>query len=83
MPPDKLLEALARAPFEPFRIHMTDGKVYDIRHPEMVLLDRRSAHVGVTREVNGKWQIYDRFAMIALIHVVRLEPIQETSTSEA
>jgi hypothetical protein len=31
-----ILEYLKSQPFRPFRIHMVSGKVYDIRHPEMV-----------------------------------------------
>jgi hypothetical protein len=29
---------LRRRPFEPFRIHLTDGTVYEVRHPEMAML---------------------------------------------
>ena len=38
MAPNDFLELLQRRPFEPFRLHLGDGAVYDIRHPEMAAL---------------------------------------------
>lgn len=32
-----LLEMLQIRSFQPFRIHLTDGTVYEIRHPEMMV----------------------------------------------
>ena len=37
MSPADVLEALRRRPFEPFRIQVSDGSTYDVRHPELVL----------------------------------------------
>jgi hypothetical protein len=74
MPYEDLLVALRKQPFEPFRIYLTDGKVYDVRHPELVLPGRRSFIVGFT----GKGYddlVYDRYETVALVHVVRFEPM--------
>jgi len=35
-----LLEMLRQRPFQPFRIHASDGIVYEIRHPEMMVVGR-------------------------------------------
>jgi hypothetical protein len=80
MPPDDLWERLHRRPFEPFRIHLTDGTVYEIMHPELVLVGRRSAVIGVT-DVRQSPPFYDRAATIALVHVVRLEAIDGAGVS--
>jgi hypothetical protein len=37
MPPEELIAHLKKQPFEPFRIRMTDGAAYEIRHPEVIL----------------------------------------------
>jgi hypothetical protein len=37
MPPNDLLTALRRRPIEPFGLHVRDGMVYEIRHPELVM----------------------------------------------
>ena len=38
MSPLELLPTLQRRPFDPFRIIDSDGKEYEIRHPEMVMV---------------------------------------------
>ena len=34
---EDLAAALTRQPFEPFRLCLSDGKTYDVRHPDLVL----------------------------------------------
>lgn len=72
MSPDDLLVALRRTPFEPFRLVTTDGASYDIRHPDMVFVARRTVIVGVPRE-NVFEPPFDRYHIVALLHVIRLE----------
>ncbi len=36
---------LRKRPFQMFRIHVTDGTVYEIRHPEMMVVGRTKALV--------------------------------------
>jgi hypothetical protein len=79
MPPADLLRLLRRVPFEPFRIHLTDGTVYEIRHPELVIVGAASAVVAFPDpSVPGQEQSWE---IIALRHVTRLEPIQPTAAS--
>ena len=48
MAPEELRDVLRHSPFEPFRIVMTDGAAYDIRHPDLFWIGRRIAMVGLT-----------------------------------
>ncbi len=73
MAPEELREALQQ-PFEPFRLVMTDGQGYDIRHPDLLLVGRRSAVVGLTGDP-GK-TFYERTVKVDLLHIIRLEPLQ-------
>ena len=61
-------------PFVPFRVHMSDGKHFDIQHPELALLTRISLHFaeGVADPTS---QIPARASMISPLHIVRLEPL--------
>jgi len=68
---DELREALREHPFEPFRLHLTNGRAYEVRHPEMALLTRHSIHVV---ELTKSGQATDRVVKCDLIHVVSLEP---------
>jgi hypothetical protein len=74
MPPADLLLMLRAQPFIPFRIHLDDGTVYEIRHPELVLLSVASALIAFPDPdhpgLNRSWEI------VSLRHMVRLECIE-------
>ena len=68
----ELRDALRQTPFEPFRIHLTNGMAYDVRHPDMALVTRHNIHV-VESTRSGRPS--DRVVKCDLIHVVALEPL--------
>jgi hypothetical protein len=39
-------DLLSQRPFRPFRLVMSGGQTYDVRHPEMALLTRSELLVG-------------------------------------
>ena len=51
MSPQDIEEAVRRRPFAPFRITLTEGSTYDVRHPELCMVGRRAVVVGVLRPV--------------------------------
>ncbi|HTU16425.1 MAG TPA: hypothetical protein VMG10_00055 [Gemmataceae bacterium] len=77
MLPAELLQMLRARPFMPFRIYLNDGTLYEIRHPELVMVFVASAivafpdpdHPGLYRS----WEIVD------LRHIGRLERIEPAS----
>ena len=78
MHPNEVLEYLRRQPFEPFRIYLTDGTVYEVRHPDQCIVTRTAVHVALP----GPSQTYARgIAAYALVHINRLEPIQVQQAS--
>ena len=44
---DELVVAIARKPFRPFVIAVTDGKRYAIRRPELVMVTLNSVVIGM------------------------------------
>ena len=76
---DDLHDRLHAQPFEGCRMRMTDGSYYEVRHPESVLLGRRTAMVGVKESASQNY--YDRFVTVSLPHIVRLEPVEETAAA--
>ena len=42
---DTFRELLARRPFKPFRLVMSSGQTYDVRHPEMIKILKSSVLV--------------------------------------
>ncbi|MFO0929227.1 MAG: hypothetical protein U0736_19755 [Gemmataceae bacterium] len=74
MSPETLREMLRQQPFVPFRIHTTDGRTFDVRHPEMVLVMSRTVVVGIY-DTQKNATFPERSETIALIHIVSLEPL--------
>jgi hypothetical protein len=68
-------ELLARRPFKPFRLVMSSGQTYDVRHPEMALLTRSDLLVGIDETEDG---VPAEFKICSLLHVSAIEPINTT-----
>ena len=73
MPPEELRDTLKHQPFEPFRLVLTDGEGYDIRHPDLLLIGKRSAIVGLAG--SGDEPYYERTVKVDLLHISRIEPL--------
>jgi hypothetical protein len=78
MQPQDLECELRKKPFQPFRIVTTTGKAYDVteRDLPMIMVGKRTVIIGfrvVETDVN-----FDRYEVVALVHIVRLEPLPQT-----
>jgi hypothetical protein len=73
MAPEELRDSLRQQPFEPFRLVMTDGTGYEIRHPDLLWVGKRSAMVGLTGQPGQTF--YERSVKVDLLHVMRVEPL--------
>jgi hypothetical protein len=73
MPPAELLNLIRQKPFLPFRINLTDGRVFEVRHPEFVMVSRHIAIIGFP--ASDDTGLISNHITVALVHVVRLEPI--------
>ena len=71
MNPDEVLAYLRRQPFEPFRIHLTDGTIYEVRHPDQCIVTRTAVHVAISKTNLAYAQ---GVAAYALLHINRIEP---------
>lgn len=72
MDPDELFQIVRHQPFEPFRIHVSDGTVYAIKHPDQIVIGKRACHVGIGRQKDGP---FPKIAIVANVHIARLEPL--------
>ena len=77
MRPEDIRDLNRRQPFQPYRIHITGGKTYEINHPDQVLVLRSRLIIGV----GGDDNIPDGSEHISLIHIVRIEDLSENSTA--
>lgn len=71
-------ELLSRRPFEPFRLVMSSGQSYDVRHPEMALLTRSDMLIGVEP---GEDDVPTEFRICSLLHVATVEPLSGRATA--
>jgi hypothetical protein len=75
-----LQDAAHRQPFEPFRVILTTGATYDIRHPDLIMVGRRAAVIGITNEPGAT--AFDRTLKVDLLHVVGTEELPSTPSSK-
>ncbi|MGA2062259.1 MAG: hypothetical protein ABSG67_17385 [Thermoguttaceae bacterium] len=78
--PEKLRDELRRQPFVPLRIHLTDGKIYDIRHPEMAMVTSREVYIG-REETSAGSGVARECDLVSLLHVVRVEQMPYSATA--
>ncbi|MGD0093543.1 MAG: hypothetical protein ABSE73_26840 [Planctomycetota bacterium] len=75
MRPKVLRQLLDTRPFSRFRISLSDGHHYDVRHPELALLTRSTLHIGIARRPEKL--IADEVVRVSLLHIVRVELLEE------
>jgi hypothetical protein len=74
MHPNDLLARVQTRPFVPFRLIVSEGGSYEVRHPDMIMVARRHVVVGLPAPENDS--IAETTHLVALIHVVRVEPLE-------
>jgi hypothetical protein len=67
-------EMLGRRPFQPVKVVLSSGQSYEIRHPEMAMVTRRSLLVGVDLGDDG---VPAEFKILSLLHVTAIEPLTQ------
>jgi hypothetical protein len=65
---ETIREWLNRRPFEPFELRLSDGEVFQVRHPEVMAIGKNRLAI-VDPET-------DRIVHVALIHVNSVQALQ-------
>jgi hypothetical protein len=73
MSPQDMRDSAKAQPFEPFRMVLTDGTAYEIRHPDLLWVGQHACLVGFAG--NPQSPFFERSVKVALVHVVQLEPL--------
>jgi hypothetical protein len=71
---DDISRLLRQQPFQRFRVHLTDGMVYEIRHPDMAIVTPSTMFIGVPApgQTDGT---AEHVEMVSLLHITRVEPV--------
>ena len=73
--PDELLGLLRKRPFEPFRVHLTDGRTFDVRYPEINLVGLTFFVIGIP--MKGQEDPFGDYAVhVPLEMIAQIEPLQ-------
>lgn len=73
MKAENLIELLEERPFAPLRLHLSDGRKHEVRHPEMAIVSDEVVAIGLPRE--GSSTIAERITNCAIAPIVEVEPI--------
>jgi hypothetical protein len=65
-------ELLIQRPFRPFRLVLSSGQAYEVRHPEVAMLTRSDLLVGVDKTDEG---VPAEFRICSLLYVSAIEPL--------
>ena len=81
--PQDLVSELNKDPFQPFRIVTTGGKTYDITEKDrpLLLVGKRTVIIGL--RVPETDPFFDRYEVVSLVHIIRLEPISATQQPQS
>ncbi len=79
MRPADILEYVRRSPFKPFQITLTDGRTYEIHHPELAMVGRSTVAIGIPAD-NEAELIYERLVTVDLLHIMEAEQLPATTS---
>jgi hypothetical protein len=77
MSPNDLLTFTRKRPFEPFRLVVSDGTTYDIRHPEFCMVLQTSIIIGLPGSDPP-----DRVEWINARHIVKVIPLAQATSGD-
>ena len=79
MRPDDALQLLRARPFQPFRISLSDGQQYDVRHPDIAIVSRSTGLLGIPGPRGSDGPV-ERVVTCALVHITRMEVLNGAAT---
>ena len=78
MRPEDIRGFLQQSPFRPFRVTLTDGRTYEVRHPELAMVWRSTIAIGLPAPTETN-PVYDKLVTVSLLHVMQVEPCEVNS----
>ena len=76
-----MTELIRAQPFSPLRIHVSDGGMYDVVHPDQMIVLRQRVDIGV--KPDAETGVVERVEHVSLLRVVKVEELGSASTKEA
>ena len=70
---EELMTLIRRQPFRPLRVHLTNGHIYELQHPDQIIVRRGS--IDIAAKSDPDTGVTDRVDYCSLLHVVRVEEL--------
>lgn len=70
---DAIRDLLSAARFQPFRVHTSGGKQFDVRHPEFAMLSGSLLLIAADPADPDYSEVY----RVSLLHITHTEPIKQ------
>ena len=68
----EILSHQRRTPFQPIRLHISDGSSYEVHHPEFMYITATTVVIGQLPEVDG---VPASSVYCDPLHITRIEPL--------
>lgn len=65
---------LRHRPFLPFRLRMSDGTAFDVRHPEMLMVSRTIVALAIHKP---RARRPEAIVLCDPVHIIRIEPVSD------
>lgn len=73
--PQNLWQRVRRKPFMPFRLHLSSGEAYDVRHPEMIAVSRSRIVISLHEKGQRDEELPARQVLVSPLHVRSAEDL--------
>jgi hypothetical protein len=71
MTAEEILELLEDRPFRPLRLHLADGRIREIRHPELAFVSK--SHIAIGLQGDEDSRVPDRLTFCSIPNIVEVE----------
>ena len=71
MKSEELIELLEERPFLPLRLHMSNGRIHEVRHPENAIVGEGIVALAVLHEGSE----LPRIRLVSIAHINEIEPV--------
>jgi hypothetical protein len=81
---DELRRLKRQRPFQPFRVHLQDGRVYEARYPNLILVSDGGLTLGFPLPGDPDPDpLYDTTVSVPLWYITKVELVQEPAAPGA
>jgi hypothetical protein len=71
MSPEEIYEVVHGQPFTPIRLHVSNGRMHDIRHPDDIVVGQEAIAVGVYAEGAR----FPSLRLLSILNINEIEPL--------